>query len=95
MSDSWMESPEAAQTRRNNEADARLADEDLQRVVSTPEGFRLLLRLLERWGAERGVSSDGLTLRNEAEDLLAQVARVSPATCLRLLAALRGILTAC
>ncbi len=86
------EDPGDAERRRRAEAEARRSDEDLARVASTPEGFRVLARLLARWGAE-GPAADGpgLTLRNEAEALLAQLARVHPQTCLRLVAELRGI----
>lgn len=93
MSDTWMESHEDAERRRLAEAQARQADEDLSRAASTAEGFRFLLRLLTRWGAEQGVAGDAasLALRNEAERVLEDLARADPAVCLRMLAALRGI----
>ncbi len=93
MNEHWPETPEAAARRRLREDEARQAGEDLARTAATPEGFRVLLRLLDRWGAEAPASPDpaALALRNEAEVLLARLAEVHPGACLRLVAELRGL----
>lgn len=89
----WPESPEDAERRRAAAERVRREHEDLASVAATPEGFRLLLRLLRRWDAERAVTGgpECAALRNEAETLLAELALASPQTCLRLIAALRDI----
>lgn len=88
----WLDE-RGAEAARNNRLERQQADDDLARVVGTPEGFSFLLRLLSRWHAEGLVSADkeAIALRNEAEEILAHVARVHPKACLQLIAALREI----
>ncbi|MBQ9452841.1 MAG: hypothetical protein IJU65_06065 [Desulfovibrio sp.] len=88
----WLDE-RGADAARNNRLEREQADADLACVAGTPEGFRFLLWLLSRWHAEGLVSADeeAIALRNEAEDLLAHVARVHPKACLQLIAALRDI----
>jgi len=95
MTDSrrWPESAEEKEARLRNEEAAQQANADLMRLARTEEGFRFLLGLLSRWGAESPVSEDvrSLTLRNEAEWLLDWLGGVEPAVCLRLVGLLRGL----
>jgi len=74
------------------EVEARRQDGDLAAVLGTPEGWRFVLRLLRRWGAEGPVQPGGEALRNEAEYLLADAARANPKACISLIAALRDII---
>lgn len=54
--------------------------EDMAAVVRTPEGRRVVMGLLRRWGAGLPVGGTEAerTLRNEAEMLLAQIMRAAP-----------------
>ncbi len=89
--DSLWQSEEEREEERLAELDERRQDEDFAAVLATPEGFRFVLRLLRRWGAEGPVPAGFEPLRNEAEFILADAARVHPKACLRLVASLRGI----
>lgn len=93
--ETWPESPQDTARRRLQEEEERQVAEDLMHVAATPEGFRVLLRLLDRFGAEAPVSSDpaALALRNEAEALMARLAEANPKACIRMMAELRGIIT--
>lgn len=89
--DLWLTEEERIEERRER-ADEGRADEDLAFVLQTMEGRRFVLRLLRRWGAEGPVQPGGEALRNEAEFLLADCARVNPKACIALCAALRNII---
>lgn len=58
----------------------RRQDEDMAAVVRTPEGRRVLMSFLRRWGAGLPVGGTEAerTLRNEAEMLLAQIMQAAP-----------------
>lgn len=89
--DLWL-SEEEREEARNAEQNARRELEDLAAVLRMQEGFRFVLRLLRRWGAEGPVQPGGEALRNEAEFLLADAARANPKACIALVAALRDII---
>ena len=54
--------------------------EDMAAVIRMPEGRRVLMGLLRRWGAGLPVGGTEAerTLRNEAEMLLAQIMQAAP-----------------
>jgi len=89
QTDAWFNVPDAGDNRLQQEQE----DNDLRAVLNSPEGERFILRLLHGWNATGRVACDerSMTLRNEAEDLLADIARTHPAACLRIMATLRGI----
>ena len=91
MTDGLWLSEEEREAQRLAVQDERQQDEDLAAVLGTPEGRRVFLRLLRRWGAEGPVPAGAEELRNEAEYFLRDAARVHPKACMALIAALRDI----
>lgn len=87
----WLSEEEREQFRRA-ENDQHQQDEDLAAVLNMPEGRRVFLRLLRRWGAESPVPAGAEELHNEAEYILRDAARVHPKACMALIAALRDII---
>lgn len=78
-----------------SKGDVTQAQLDLAKVAETPEGYRFLYRLLQRWGAETHVPLDNpnrMVLRNEAENILQDLGKVAPETCTHIILDLRGIL---
>ena len=67
--------------------------QDLSDVLDTGVGFRVMLHILQKCGAESRVSSDAnaLALHNLAEDLLEEIAEARPNCCLNLIKYLREI----
>ena len=67
--------------------------EDLSDVLDTGVGFRVMLHILHKCGAESRVSSDAnaIALHNFAEDLLEEISEASPSCCLNLIKFLREI----
>lgn len=67
--------------------------DDLAALVASPEGFRVMVKLLSGMGLGGLVSNDpaSIALHNEGETLLRELAMANPGAALRVIAAIRGI----
>ncbi len=69
---------------------------DLAAVIESPEGFRVLKKIIAGFGAGSYIQScdaGSAALFNEGERLLREMTEANPAAAIRLIAAIRGIET--
>lgn len=89
MTDSF---PGSDSTRQSTEREQYL--DDLRMVCDSPEGFRVLIKIIGSLGAGGyAISSEPgyVAMFNKGEQIINDIAQANPTAALRLIAAIRGI----